>query len=154
MLADNAKQLLVDFQLVLLTFFTHWINLHSNKSMHKNTSIAMLQCCALSFILYTTSLCSASSTRLSTRQCPHLVQKAVMLCHYCWALVPAALDRYVLPVGALSSNISQQLLNDGTDRWMDMRPLQRACSIYYAVCVNNKLLRSETICPLAIIADL
>ena len=52
-----------------------------------------------------TSLCSASSTRLSTWHCPHLLLNAVLRRRCCWAPVLAAVDRHLLPAGRSAANL-------------------------------------------------
>jgi len=49
-------------------------------------------------------LCLASSTRISTWHCPHLLLDAVLRRRCCWAPAPAALDRYVLPTVRSAAN--------------------------------------------------
>ena len=92
-------------------------------------------------IWWITRLCSASSTRLSTWHCPHLLTNAVLRRRCCWAPAPAA----VPPTRRSAANPPQAAAAvERWDRRTDARPLYRPCSIYaqYAgSAVNNALPR-------------
>ena len=80
------------------------------------------------------SLCSASSTRLSTWHCPHLLESAVLRRHCCWSPAPVSVDRYVLPAMHSAANpphaaAAVECRTTGqTDGRTDARPLRRPCS--------------------------
>ena len=73
-----------------------------------------------------TSLCSASSTRLSTRHCPHLLLSPVARRRCCWAPAPA-IDRYLLSACRPATNWTNSpnattvvdRRDRQTDRWIE-----------------------------------
>ena len=83
----------------------------------------------------TTSLCSASSTRLSTWHCLHLLLSAVLWRRCCWA--PGALLIDISCPHSAQLQTRRMLLlwsNDGTDREMDQHPT----AAYYAGSANKQ----------------
>ena len=78
--------------------------------------------------------CPASSTRRSTRHRPHFLLSAVLRRSCCWA--PAAVDRFVLPIGRSAANPPQQRW---TDRRTDARPLHRPCPHTHTMQAASKI---------------
>jgi len=85
--------------------------------------------------LITSSLCSASSTRLSACSGPHLLLNAVLWRRCCWAPASTAVDRYALPARCSAANPPYVA---AAARRTDTRPLHRVCSTYYAGSVSSK----------------